>query len=90
MGATNKALLPILHDLFPSHPNLLRASFVPDQMRGDVVTKPILGREGANVTIWRGGKQTASTEGSYAASPVIWQEFVELPRFDGRSVVIGS
>ena len=28
MVATNKALLPILHDLFPSHPNLLRASFV--------------------------------------------------------------
>lgn len=85
---SNKAILPILHDLFPGHPNLLPASF--DPLPGDHVRKPILGREGGNVEIMRGGNLIAATCGGYGEEGAVYQALYPLPDFGGRYPVLGS
>lgn len=84
---SNKAILPILWQLFPNHPNLLEASFEP--LEGDYVTKPTLAREGANVTIRKNGEIIA-TEGEYGEGRMIHQRLYNVPNFDGFYPVIGS
>lgn len=84
---SNKALLPLLWELNPEHPNLLPASW--DPLPGRCVEKPALGREGANITILEDGKTLYATAGNYAG-PFIYQQYHETPRFDGRTVVLGS
>jgi glutathionylspermidine synthase len=85
---SNKAILPILWDLFPRHPNLLWAT-TDAPASGDYVRKPALAREGANVQIVRGGQVTAAKDGPYD-SPSIYQGLYELPEFGGAYPVIGS
>lgn len=84
---SNKAILPILWSIAPNHPNLLKCSF--DPIEGNYVTKPILAREGANVTLYRDGEIIAS-EGEYGDERLIYQELYNLPNFDGHYPVIGS
>ena len=48
---SNKALLPLLWEMFPGHPNLLPASFDPAAVPGRVVRKPQFGREGEGVSL---------------------------------------
>jgi glutathionylspermidine synthase len=90
MLLSNKAILPILWELFPDHPNLLPASFEPGQVGERWIAKPILAREGQNLTLVVPGEATLRTEGSYGDSPVIYQEAVRLARFAGGNVVLGS
>jgi len=85
---SNKAILPILWDLFPRHPNLLWAS-AEGPAAIDYVKKPILAREGGNVQIVRGGQVSASKDGPYDG-PSIYQGLYELPAFGGAYPVIGS
>jgi glutathionylspermidine synthase len=85
---SNKAILPLLWEMFPDHPNLLAAS--RGDLPGDHVRKPILAREGANVTIVRGGSEVASSGGDYGSEGYITQALFDLPCFDGRYPVIGS
>ena len=85
---SNKALLPLLWKLFPDHPNLLRAS--RDSLPGRCVKKPVLGREGANITILDLGSKVAATGGEYGDGDFIYQQFHETPRFEGRTIVLGS
>lgn len=87
MLLSNKALLVVLWDLFPDSPYLLAADY--DPLPGDVVRKPALSREGANVQITVNGRVMAETPGPYDG-PVIYQAYTPLPRFDGNSPVIGS
>ena len=89
MLLSNKAILPVLWDMFPDHPNLLAASFEPGRFATDFVKKPIYSREGANVSITAGGK-TLEAPGEYGEEGFIWQAYHELPRFDGNYTVIGS
>ncbi len=86
---SNKALLALLHEMYPYHPNLLRAyADGPGSLR-QYVKKPILSREGANVTIVKNDGKVA-TGGSYGEEGYVWQEYVRLPDFDGHHPVIGS
>jgi glutathionylspermidine synthase len=89
MLLSNKAILPVLYELFPESPYLLRASH--DPLRFDIpqVRKPILSREGANVAVMLPGKPPAETEGPYGP-PYVYQEYHPLPTFDGHHPVIGS
>ena len=89
MLLSNKAILPILWEKFPGHPNLLAASFEPGKFATDYVKKPIFSREGANVSINAGGR-TVEEPGTYGAEGYIWQAYHELPRFAGNYTVIGS
>ena len=85
---SNKGILPILWELFPGHPNLLPATF-DDTLQGDRVRKPLLSREGCNITLLRNG-QTMVSEGSYGSEGFIWQACAPLAEFAGNYPVIGS
>jgi glutathionylspermidine synthase len=84
---SNKALLPLLWELFPGHPNLLPASWRP--LPGRQVRKPARGREGANVAILDGATVLTETPGQYGREPCIYQQFHPTPQFEGRSAVLG-
>jgi glutathionylspermidine synthase len=88
MLLSNKALLAILWELYPGHPNLLPAYLDgPRELAGTTgyVAKPLLGREGAGVTIHRPG-----TEAHGRTEPCCYQELAPLPDFDGNRVVLGA
>jgi glutathionylspermidine synthase len=81
----SKAFLSLLWHLFPDHPNLLPAHMEPGRCGGPEISKPLWGREGANIAA-----PGIETDGPYAAQPRVWQRYEELPRFGGRYPVIGS
>jgi glutathionylspermidine synthase len=86
---SNKALLAVLWELFPEHPNLLPAFLEPGHIHGDYVRKPILSREGANVALRRRAGAMISS-GSYGAEGWVYQGLAGIPAFDGNYAVIGS
>ena len=90
MLLSNKAILPVLWKLFPNHPNLLAAYFDESEILYDYVKKPLLSREGANISIFKNGHLLASNEGEYGDEGYIYQEYMELPSFEGNHPVIGS
>jgi glutathionylspermidine synthase len=85
----NKAILPILWEMFPDHPNLLPASDTIDLVKSSYAKKALYSREGANVTLSHEGMDF-STGGNYLNGPFIYQKYFPLPNFDGRYPVIGS
>jgi glutathionylspermidine synthase len=89
MILSNKAILPILWELYPEHPYLLPAYFEARPLT-NYVKKPILSREGANITMVKGNELLQSTEGEYGREGFIFQELFELPDFEGHYPVIGS
>jgi glutathionylspermidine synthase len=78
---SNKAILPILWELFPNHPNLLPAFFEAGRIEGDFVKKPLYSREGENISIYAQG-QSLHTPGEYGAEGFIYQGFAPQPKFD--------
>ena len=88
MVLSNKAILPVLFELFPESPYLLRAGF--ESIGETYVVKPIYSREGSNVAIVQEGRTIAETGGDYTAGPHVYQEFHPLPSFEGRYPVVGS
>ncbi|MBF9141501.1 glutathionylspermidine synthase family protein [Hymenobacter properus] len=73
-----KALLALLWDTFPHHPLLLEASLQP--LPGHHVRKPLLGREGQNVTeIQPDGRPGAAVPGEFDQQPQFYQRWAELP-----------
>lgn len=89
MVLSNKGILPILWELFPDHPNLLAASF--DEWRLEAYArKPLLSREGANVSLVMFGDEIARSAGDYGAEGYVYQALAPLPRFDGRTPVFGA
>ncbi len=84
MLLANKAILPILWEMFPGHPNLLPAAWSRDGIAGACAEKPFYGREGDGVRLLAAGEP-----GSGAAGRV-YQAQAALPRFEGRHAVIGA
>jgi glutathionylspermidine synthase len=89
MILSNKGILPILWELNPRHPNLLEASFDPEHFRDNYISKPLLSREGANISIHRSGTVT-EYEGTYGGKGNIYQELANIPCMAGNYPVIGS
>lgn len=90
---SNKAILPLLWQMFPNHPNLLPAFFEDDknaQISGAFVKKPIFAREGANISIWQDNTPTQVSEGPYGAEGFVIQSYSPLPQFNDRHTLIGS
>ncbi|WP_184591231.1 glutathionylspermidine synthase family protein [Streptomyces violarus] len=87
MLLSNKALLAILWELYPDHPNLLPAYLdgPRDLSTTGWVAKPLLGREGAGVTIHDPGSDPAVRD-----EPCCYQQLAPLPDFDGNRVVLGA
>lgn len=86
---SNKALLAVLWELYPGHPNLLETRLDGPGLMKSYVRKPLLAREGANVTIVVDGHEVLSTPGEYGG-PFVWQAFAPLPDLDGNHPVLGS
>jgi glutathionylspermidine synthase len=92
MLASNKRLLVTLKQLFPQSPYLLDASEDEAVARrwGEYVRKPLLGREGANVSIFGSGGPLAENAGGYAGDRVVYQRRARLMQADARYAVLGS
>lgn len=92
---SNKLLLVKLWQAFPHHPLLLPAFVSSDKLDRSAmwVKKPLLGREGANIS-YLSRTLEFPAKGSehssfYATSGYIYQEKYELPNFDGMYPMIG-
>ena len=90
MLLSNKGILPILWELFPGHPNLLEAHLERGAML-NFVKKPLLSREGANITLIDGSVQL-STPGDYGGpgAGYVYQAVAPLPSYGGRYAILGS
>src|SRR5439155_3655285 len=84
MVLSNKAILAVLWEMFPGHPNLLPASFARAAIPGPAVEKPIFGREGEGVRLLGAGERGSGEGGR------IYQAACRLPVSDGQHAVIGS
>jgi glutathionylspermidine synthase len=89
MILSNKAILPILWQLYPECPYLLPAYFDSGRLT-DYVKKPILSREGANIQLIRDNTLLQETGGAYGKEGYIYQQLCPLPDFDGNYPVLGS
>ncbi|WP_399086886.1 glutathionylspermidine synthase family protein [Streptomyces sp. BBFR2] len=90
MLLSNKALLAILWELYPGHPNLLPAYLDgPRELAGTAgyAAKPLLGREGEGVTLHPPGTPAAPRG---PEDPCCYQQLAPLPDFDGNRVVLGA
>ena len=91
---SNKAMLPLLWQMFPNHPNLLPAYF-EEQLATvasniELVKKPIFSREGANISFIKGRNVNISSDGPYGEEGFIYQQKHLLPKFAGNFTLIGS
>ncbi|MBK5071662.1 glutathionylspermidine synthase family protein [Budviciaceae bacterium CWB-B4] len=88
---SNKALLPLLWEMFPNHPNLLPAYFAGETHNlNHYVSKPLFSREGANIQIIENGQEVCKVDGPYGEEGMIIQQFHPLPRFNDSYTLIGS
>lgn len=88
MILANKAILPVLWELFPGHENLLPAAYA--RLGVACVRKPLFGREGKGVAIIpAGAAEPPVTAGPYDGPPV-YQAYRPLPDFGGNHPVVGS
>jgi glutathionylspermidine synthase len=85
MILSNKALMALLWEMFPHHPNLLETHFSPAAfpVGTKIVAKPFLGREGANVatgTVHADGsfRPETLTEGPYSDGGYVYQAYKPL------------
>ncbi len=86
MLLSNKTILPLLWEIFPGHPNLLRAEHKP--FGSSYVRKPCLGREGANIQVVADGQEVLHTDGDYPG-PYVYQDLFPLPAFGKKHPVLG-
>ena len=96
MLLSNKGILPILWQLYPNHELLLESHFAESpseaarnatQLR-NYVRKPLMSREGANITLVRDNSTIATTPGPYNGKQII-QALAPDAVFDHRHTVLG-
>ena len=90
MLLSNKAILPILWELFPNNPYLLASYFEKPSHLAHYVRKPILSREGANVEMYYNNEMIFETAGEYGDEGFIFQELANLHREESGFSIIGS
>ena len=89
MLLSNKALLVVLWELFPDHPNLLPAYYEPARLGTRYACKPKLAREGANVALVDAGR-IERADGPYDVHDCVYQALAPLARFGDDHVSVGS
>jgi glutathionylspermidine amidase/synthetase len=88
---SNKAILPVLWSLFPNHPLLLHADFElnDDLQASGYVTKPIVGRCGANIQLVDHEQDVLeATGGKFSMQDNVYQALFPLPLVDGYYVQV--
>ena len=93
MLLSNKGILPILWQLYPNHELLLESHFAeeesaPGHSMRNYVRKPLMSREGANITLIRDNATIVSTDGPYNGKQ-IYQALAPAAVFDNRHTVLG-
>jgi len=89
--ASNKAILPVVKQMFPSSRFLLETRYeLTDELRRvGYAEKPIVGRCGANIALYnRREDLVAETDGRFDDRDAIYQELFRLPQVEGRNVQI--
>ena len=83
---TNKALLAVMWEMFPNHPNLLETHWEASEGfegRG-YVSKPIQGRLGQNITIFgNDDKILEEISGDFAGNENVYQELFDMTQVNG-------
>ncbi len=91
---SNKTILTLLWKYFPDHPNLLPTFLEHTPFTSDpknfqrFVSKPMIGREGNNITIHK-LTETIETQGPYAELEKVYQKFVDREAIDGYYPTLG-
>lgn len=88
--AGSKALLASLWELYPDHPYLLPTFLDGPHGMKEYVAKPMYGWEGAGIEIVCGGEHLVSDPKHTQGQQMVYQQFVELPVFDGNRPVLGT
>jgi glutathionylspermidine synthase len=88
MLLSNKGILPILWQLYPNHELLLESHFDSPGSMKNYVRKPLMSREGANITLVRDNATVVSTPGPYNRKQ-IFQALAPTATFDNRHAVLG-
>lgn len=91
MVLSTKAILPILWEMYPGHPNLLEAYFDEEgqpKIVGNFVRKPIYSREGANIEIHDTSGWVMTSEGEYGEEGHIIQKDHPLTNFGTAEVPV--
>jgi glutathionylspermidine synthase len=92
---SNKALLAILWELNPNHELLLPAYLDSPRNLQDYVKKPLFGREGAGIAVFRnwaaeGTAAEPSASDASASGGFVYQKMASLAEADGNTAVMGS
>lgn len=90
---SNKAILPVLWTLFEDFPYLLNTSYELNTTlrQTGYVIKPIVGRGGANITIYdRNENVRAETAGRFDDRDQVFQQLFALPKAGGDNVQIST
>jgi glutathionylspermidine amidase/synthetase len=90
---SNKAILPLLRELHPHHPCLLRSQLTldPALRASGYVAKPIAGRCGFNVSMFdQDDRLLRETPGRFQHSELVYQELFPLPRVDRYHVQVST
>jgi glutathionylspermidine synthase len=91
MLLSNKGILPILWQLYPNHELLLESHFAdqaPANSLTSYIRKPLISREGANISLIRDNATVVTTEGPYNGRQII-QAIAPPAIFDNRHPVLG-
>lgn len=90
MILSNKAIMAVLWKLYPNHPLLLETYFDEPKGMSDYVKKPLLSREGANVTMYKNNQIIEASAGEYGEEGYICQELAHLHKEETGYSIIGS
>jgi glutathionylspermidine synthase len=83
---SNKGLLAVLWELFPGHPNLLPSYLDSPRDLTAHVRKPLLSREGENISIFAPHEGVIlETGGGYGAEGFVYQAYAPVPALDGAN-----
>ena len=92
-----KAILPVLSEMFPDHPNLLHSSReVTDRLKKTgYVAKPVNGRCGENIVLHNPvttaePEVVESTDWRFKNNQYVYQELCKLPMVDGEYVQVNA
>jgi glutathionylspermidine synthase len=86
---SNKMMLKYIYELFPESPYILPCSY-GTPITQSYARKPVFSREGANVSIIKEGVIVEQHEGDYGEEGYLYQQYTELPEFDGYKPILGS
>jgi glutathionylspermidine amidase/synthetase len=88
---SSKAILPVLWQLKPNHPYLLKSHFdlTPELRASGHVAKPVTGRAGGNVRLFApNGSLIEETKGKWGDDRYIYQELCTIPKYRDHHVQV--